>query len=382
MSIADDREHKIQIYHHIRGHRCTGCNRVNERKYVEMLRWIAIPIMVVQGLTARSRPYAPLRRTLSSYYHWAERTTDVRVIHRYRQPRRYRASSSANTGIRNDGEQDIWLAKNAFDVLARKSKSWKRLGSIVDLALDERFLDDCHKTLLRNSICDVGTDHGLLATGLAMTRRFDQVLGVDVSEQALRDGALKLQKDIEEYRNKTSTDKNIRNEVKVQFRRSDGLQNVQIGEADIVCIAGMGVHTMVDILTARRRMLDDSPTESPLLVDMLETRRLILQPTNSRPRLLQHLYNHLHQIGWRARAENIDFVSSRYYFTVEFGRSNSSVPLQRRQVPGTLAMTSRMSPATVDWVAHHKDWILLDSSKTKSINENDQLWLNEFDMIE
>ncbi len=333
--------------------------------------------MVVQGLTARSQPYAPLLRTLS--YQWAERTAVVCCsIRRYGQPRYRTSITGTNTGIRDDGEQDIWLAKNAFDVLARKSKSWKRLGSIVDLALDESFEDDCHKTL-RSSICDVGTDHGLLATGLAMTRRFDQVLGVDVSEQALRDGALKLQNDIQEYLNKTSTDRNIRNELKVQFRRSDGLQNVQTGEADIVCIAGMGVHTMVDILTARRRMLDDSPTEKPLLVDMLETRRLILQPTNSRPRLLQHLYNHLHQIGWRARAETIDFVSSRYYFTVEFRRANK--PLLR-QVPGTLAMTSRMSPATVDWVAHHRDWILLDSSKTKSMNENDQLWLNEFDMIE
>ena len=330
-----------------------------------MIGWVSLQMMVLQGLSVRSKQCKPLLR--STIFNVAER----RPFYTVRLNRRKR-HYSINKEISDNGERDIFLAKNAFDVLARKSKSWMRLGIIVDLALDDSYSNEFSKVLTK-SICDVGTDHGLLATGLAMTTRFDRVLGVDVSEQALRDGALKLQHDILAYRKNTTTNvpASIENELLAEFRLSNGLQKVRVGEADIVCVAGMGVHTMVDILTARTR------DEAQLLLDMLETRRLILQPTNCKPRLLLHLYQHLHQIGWRAKTESINFVSSRWYFTVEFERSNYTVI----QIPGTLAMTTNISKATLDWVAHHRNWIRSDSSKTRSINQNDELWLKEFDVL-
>lgn len=342
----------------------------SEQHSIEMIGWMALPIIVFHGITARSKYGTPLIWT--SLYNVAEQRHfchNVNTLHVLPKTRHH----SATKGTDGDGESDIFLAKHAFDVLARKSKSWQRLGTIVDLVLDEKRSNRCSQTS-NKSLCDVGTDHGLLATGLAMTGRFDQVLGVDVSEQALREGALQLQKDILAYRNKATTNVpvQIQNELLAEFRLSDGLQNVQIGEADIVCVAGMGIHTMVDILTARRS------DNTQFLLDILETRRLILQPTNSRPRLLLHLYTHLHQIGWRARTESINFVSSRWYFTVELERSKHP----EIQIPGTLAMASNTSQATVNWIAHHKNWIHSDSVKTGSVHHNDELWLTEFDRVE
>lgn len=328
-----------------------------------MLGWTALPIMVIRGLSLRSKQCTPFLWTAACNLSGRRSFHSVCSIRKTRYIR-------STKGIHDDGYSDIFLAKKAFDVLARNSRSWKRLGSIVDLALDENISNQPNQ----KSICDVGTDHGLLATGLAMTSRFDRVLGVDVSEPALRDGALKLQNDIRSYRNKITTNVNTQNELNVEFRLSDGLQNVHVGEADIICIAGMGVHSMVDILTARG---SDSTKEAPLLLDILETRRLILQPTNSRPRHLLHLYNRLNQLGWQARAENIDFVSSRWYVTVEFVRSNYTAI----QFPGILAMTSNTSKTTEDWVVHHKNWIRVDSAKTGSTNQNDGLWLEAFDAI-
>jgi tRNA A22 N-methylase len=272
------------------------------------------------------------------------------------------------------------LAKNAFDVLAKKSKSWMRLGTIVELALDESFSNQYAagtSHAASNSVCDVGTDHGLLATALAMTNRFDQVLGVDVSEVALREGALTLLNDIRVYRDTTT----LTEQPKLpEFRLSDGLQNVHCGEADIVCVAGMGVHTMVDILTAVKTTgtTGSNNTAAPQCwLDVLETRRLILQPTNSRPRLLQHLYRHLHGMGWRARVERIHLVSSRWYFTVELERSNSTV----LQIPGALAIATNTSNDAIDWVTHHQKWIHSDSFQTGSVNRDDALWLEEFAAI-
>jgi tRNA A22 N-methylase len=338
-----------------------------------MIGWVTLSIMILQGLSLQSKHYTPI--VWNQLFNVAKRWPlcyNVGPIRFHRPKKHY---SFATKVISSDEVGDIHLAKNAFDVLAKKSKSWMRLGTIVDLALDESFSKhQCSDKKV--SICDVGTDHGLLATGLAMTSRFDRVLGVDVSQEALRDGALKLQNDIRTYRKRTTnnTPSHIEKRFLPEFRLSDGLQNVQIGEADIVCVAGMGVHTMVDILTATRR---SKAQQKSLLLDVLETRRLIVQPTNCRPRLLWHLYRHLYQIGWRVKVERINFVSSRWYFTVELERSNNTVI----QIPGTLAMTSNASQVTIDWVAHHRNWIRSDSSKTGSMNQNDELWLKEFDVL-
>jgi tRNA A22 N-methylase len=284
--------------------------------------------------------------------------------------------SDTTDGHHINDDWDLILAKNSFNVLARKSKSWRRLGPIIDLALD---FTNNNFTESTRSLCDVGTDHGLLAVSLATTNRFHHVLGVDVSSTAMREGALKLYDEIRAYRNKTASHAIQPTKLKIDFRISDGLQNVLLGEADIVCIAGMGVHTMTNILMARKQENGIYPNQ--LLLDEVNTQCLILQPTNSRPRLLMHLYNHLQDIGWGVQTERIEFISSRWYITIVFERTNNSV----KHIPGVHLRDSNKSNVTdigvfLQWVVHHKNWIRSDSLNTGTINPEDVLWLNEFDL--
>jgi tRNA A22 N-methylase len=266
-------------------------------------------------------------------------------------------------------ENDVAAAKNAFSILARKSISWKRLGPVIDLAVGDRSSNQ----RLR-SVCDVGTDHGLLATALAMTTRFNCVLGVDISDRAMQDGALKLYDEIMSFRRVNSSDTRVWKELNLDFRPSDGLQNVNPGEADIVCIAGMGVYTMVGILTARQ-----VNTPSPqLLLDHLNTQQLLLQPTNSRPRNMMFLYNRLRDIGWTMQNERLEYISSRWYLTSLFERSQSSL----LRVPGAHVATTTDNDVLREltrWVAHHRKWILDDAFKAgEALRKDDEKWLAEF----
>lgn len=269
-------------------------------------------------------------------------------------------------------DSDKAAAKNVFSIMARKSKSWKRLGPIIDLALSDR----TSKQILQ-SACDVGTDHGLLATGLAMTSRFNRVVGVDVSERAIKDGALKLFNEILSFRRCNTTDTGSLKELNLDFRLSDGLHGVFPGEADVVCIAGMGVHTMVDILTAKQVK---TPTPQ-LLLDHLNTQQLLLQPTNSRPRNVMHLYKELLDIGWMAQNERLEYISSRWYITTLFERSKSSV----LRIPGAHVATKLDDDSYIEltrWVAHHRKWILEDALKTGgALREDDKTWLEGFEQL-
>jgi tRNA A22 N-methylase len=280
---------------------------------------------------------------------------------------RNRKSFFSNTPF--EYENDIAAAKNAFSILARKSKSWIRLEPIIDLALSNR---SSNQNL--QSVCDVGTDHGLLASGLAMTSRFNCVVGVDVSERAMKDGALKLYNKILSFRRVNSSDSGVWKALNLDFRPSNGLQNVNPGEADIVCIAGMGVHTMVDILTARQR----NPPVPQLLLDHLGAQQLLLQPTNSRPRNMMLLYNRLRDIGWTARSERLQYISSHWYLTTLFERSDSSV----LRLPGTHVATTTDDDERIElarWVAHHRRWILDDALKTGgALRWDDEQWLEGF----
>ena len=265
-------------------------------------------------------------------------------------------------------EFDVASAKIAFSVLARKSKSWKRLGPIIDLAVSN---SSSNPTL--NSVCDVGTDHGLLATGLAMTSRFNRVVGVDVSEQAMNNVAFKLYDEILAFRRGNSCDTSAWNPLNLDFRTSDGLRSVHPGEADIVCIAGMGVHTMVDILTAGQ-----VNTSLPqLLLDRLRVQRLLLQPANSRPSKLMFLYNRLREIGWTAQSERLEYISSRWYLTTLFERSTDEV----LRLPGTQVAPmsdNETSNEFARWVSHHRTWILNDALKTGTLRQDDAQWLEVF----
>ena len=290
-----------------------------------------------------------------------------------RQPVSWRIFSIRNVWFSDLPEDPRARAALAFSVLARKDKSWKRFQHMVDLAVEHQ---DKNPTI--KSILDVGTDHGLLASSLATTGRFEKTLGVDVSPKALTSGGFELLRRIRAVsadQQTTECDALTLPCKTLEFRLSDGLKQVQPGEADSVCIAGMGVHLM-------NRILQASSDTGVLEVDRLNCQHLILQPTNSRPRNLMQLYHALHEYQWQLEDERIEYLAQRWYVSSSFTR-----PLSDRYSPSvnsnaTLELptsmlarrpnTDPMKKITLRYFAHHLEWIKKDESSSLGRNSRDE----------
>lgn len=236
--------------------------------------------------------------------------------------------------------------------LAKSGKSWRRLRHLVDLACDGD--DEQIRTL-----ADVGCDHGLLAISLSLSGRFERVVGVDLSERALQDGAIALHLQLLDNLN---IEGRLQSALPVDFRVGDGLKALQPGEGDALCIAGMGVDSMI-------RMFE--PSE----IDRVGCRKLILQPSSPRPRNLLRLYDSLALMGWGVTNESIEYLSSRWYISASFAPQNID---ENRLVPGQmlarLGDESAMKKAYGDYVSHHREWIEQDA-RSGPVQENDKRWL-------
>jgi len=269
-------------------------------------------------------------------------------------------------------------ASFAFSMLARRDKSWQRFQHMVDMAVEYQAKNEVVK-----SIVDVGTDHGLLAVGLAATGCFENVLGVDVSSKALESGGFELlQKtqaifadDEVAFEGGLSTNRRT-TVLPLDFRLSDGLKDVQSGEADSVCIAGMGVHVMKKILHA-------STDDGILDVDRLNCHHLIVQPTNSRPRNLMHLYQALQESRWQLDDERIEYLSDRWYISSSFIRAPTSWKGGNQTIwefPTSKlvqrANSDPMKKTTLDYFSHHLEWIQKDEDSSRGTNTpaEDLLW--------
>jgi tRNA (adenine22-N1)-methyltransferase len=89
-----------------------------------------------------------------------------------------------------------------------------------------------------NVLADVGTDHGYLPIYLLQQERVRRGIAMDINEGPLLRAAEHIaQEGLGDY---------------IELRRSDGLERLACGEADIVVIAGMGGGLTMDILSARR----------------------------------------------------------------------------------------------------------------------------------
>lgn len=261
-------------------------------------------------------------------------------------------------------------ASNAFSVLAKKDKSWLRFQHMVDLAVEHQ-----HNNPTIRSVVDVGTDHGLLAGGLATTGRFEKVLGVDASPKALNSGGFDLLRRIRTVacnnQRVGDTEWLTANALgPLEFRLSDGLKLVQPGEADAVCIAGMGVNVMATILQATT---DQGIQE----VDRLGCQQLILQPATSRPRHLMQLYRTLQESRWKLQDERMEYLSHRWYISSSFIRAPGGKDSSHVHSDATtwdfptskLALRSindSMKRITIDYYVHHLDWIRQEESSSQN----------------
>ena len=280
--------------------------------------------------------------------------------------------------------EELVLARQAFDSLANRGRTWRRLGHVVDLAIGSNPVDNLSKPL--RTAADIGCDHGLLAVALILSgTRFDKVIGVDSSRCALEDGAIRMQEKVLDYveENWSSKEKDYTTAIlghNLEFRLGQGLSVLNPGEGDMVCIAGMGCNTILKILG---RASDDGILD----LDRIDCRKIVVQPTNSRPRNLMKLYGMLEANGWRLSDEKIEKLSSRWYVTsafvkldpVEAHRANS---FQDGFVGSKLSqMDSRNSMKRTfdEYVEHHVAWIQSDARKSDGIaRSDDETWLQHF----
>ncbi len=309
-------------------------------------------------------------------------------IQRY-QSHSYWSIPPTSTIRYDESDERYSLYESVSSYLFRQGKTWKRLSHLLEMAAgddDESEKVQTESVMKKESVADIGTDHGLLAMGLALTGNYSAVTGVDVSDQALTYGALAM---LEKIRNQTKTyDEDgfdSSPELPVEFRLANGLEALELGEADIICIAGMGVNTMLEIL-------QQEGNDGSSYLEKIGCQRLVLQATNSRPRNLILLYDRLQEMGWKLEDERIEKLSSRWYITARFELANSVQHTRhdsnegessQLELPGSKLQSLNdehsMRQIFDEYCLHHRKWIQRDAKlPSYQMDPRDSRWLEYF----
>lgn len=283
---------------------------------------------------------------------------------RYARFRR-RRSRLQMTPPDHDGDGSQLIAKDCMKLLSRRGKTWERLGDIVQLSISSS-----NGSETKSSIADIGTDHGLLAIALAATGRYEKVIGADVSEQALENGALSFYRKVQEALARDE-DAEI-NDLPVEFRFGNGLSVLDGGEVSEIAIAGIGVNKLIHILN------ED--------VTRVGASRLFLQPTNTKPANLIKLYTHLKGGGWFPKQELLKYISRRWYFSILFEKDSYANPIQSSEsfdyLPGDkLRMIDNDDPMHREfmrYVDHHRQWLDRDLNAKGTLSEEEFRWFNVY----
>ena len=292
-------------------------------------------------------------------------------------------------------DQVLLVAQEEIDSLAVTGRTWKRLGPVVSLATtttsssssssSEMMASSAHTTTTTTAsataastrrrgtvVADIGCDHGLLTFGLAATCRFERVIGVDVSHQALQHGGWALLEERQQQQQQLDESKDDNDKMsKIEFVLGNGLQPILDQQIDTICMAGLGVNTMQLI-------------SEPTALDRVACQRIVVQPVNSRPRQLMQLYTHLvENCGFSVEKEHISFLSNRWYVSTLFQRRSTPSTLltveDKPFIPGRLLEQSddeQQRRIHSLYVEHHIAWLRKDSlSKKHVFDPRDQTWL-------
>lgn len=131
-------------------------------------------------------------------------------------------------------------------------------------------------------VCDIGCDHGFVSIYLVQQGIAEKVYAMDV-----RSGPLaQAQAHIETYGLQQS----------IVTRRSDGLQNLALGEAECMICAGMGGPLMIKILQEGREKT-------------LAMKELILQPQSE----IRQFRRYLRLNGYHIIEEDMIYEDGKYY---------------------------------------------------------------------
>ena len=147
---------------------------------------------------------------------------------------------------------------------------------------------------------------------------------------------------------------------------------------------------MIKILDQKQQPMNDE--EETLELTRIGCKRLILQPTNSRPCHLILLYNKLHNDGWEVENERIEKLSSGWYITTSFRKQildgitndvNEDKMDDTMVLPGAILSTTMsdshpMYQTFEEYCHHHSVWIEEDSKAGRNVDPQEANWLNVF----
>ncbi len=131
-------------------------------------------------------------------------------------------------------------------------------------------------------VADIGTDHGFLPIYLIQSGRCRQAIAMDIRKGPL----MRAQEHIAA----------AGLEAVIQTRLSDGMQELQVGEADSIVIAGMGGLTVLHILEGAKHLQKD-------------VKELILEPQSDIAKVRKYVREHKMYID----KEDLVYESGKFY---------------------------------------------------------------------
>ncbi|MBQ7774323.1 MAG: SAM-dependent methyltransferase [Lachnospiraceae bacterium] len=196
-------------------------------------------------------------------------------------------------------------------------------------------------------VCDVGCDHGFVSIYLVQEKIATKVYAMDV-----RTGPLERAKEhIAEYHLETY----------IETRLSDGLEKLQVGEADCMLCAGMGGPLMSRILMQGREKARSM-------------KELILQPQSE----IALFRKFLREEGYKIIQENMIYEDGKYYpmmkvIPVECFESGHAATQEEQELwdaYGELLLKEK-NPVLKQYLAHSEAYIqnLLKHLQSKGGNE-------------
>lgn len=153
---------------------------------------------------------------------------------------------------------------------------------------------------------------------------------------------------------------------KIEFILGNGLQPILDQQVDTICVASMVVGTMRLIL---------EPTD----LERVMCRRIVVQPTQSRPRQLMQLYNHfVENCGVSVEKEHISFLSNPWYVSFLFQRRTPSAFALKDGpvIPGDLLYRSDDEEQRCiyhQYVEYHSAWLHKDNLAKRDVNPQEQI---------
>jgi len=136
---------------------------------------------------------------------------------------------------------------------------------------------------------DIGTDHAYLPISLYETQQIAKAVAIDVHEGP--------------YQSALAAVKGRNLEAVIDVRFGDGLMPLEVGEVNVLTLAGMGGRTMLEIFSARPDIL-------------LGVTDLILQPQGAEGAVRLTLLKE----GWRLKTERLVEEEDRIYVVMAFSK--------------------------------------------------------------